>query len=148
MSLSNVKRCMWAISFLNTGRQNLIREKGSICFYLSIKFLGQNGITWKQKPQNNYNECFPRYEIKYKDKCEQYNDKECKVNNVESCNEKEFRNCELVPKEDHERMCETVKEMHCELKRTVVEKEVESYVPKLKCHSLKSNIFMISFMYE
>ena len=97
-------------------------------------------MTWKQKPQNNYNKCFPRYEIKYKDKCEQYNDKECKVNNVESCKEKEFRNCELVPKEDHERMCETVKEMHCELKRTVVEKEVESYVPKLKCHSLKSNI--------
>ena len=111
-------------------------------------FLGQNGITWKQKPQNNYNKCFPRYEIKYKDKCEQYNDKECKVNNVESCNEKEFRNCELVPKEDHERMCETVKEMHCELKRTVVEKEVESYVPKLKCHSLKSNVFITSFIYE
>ena len=112
-------------------------------------FLAQNGITWKQKPQNNYNKCFPRYEIKYKDKCEQYNDKECKVNNVESCKEKEFRNCELVPKEDHERMCETVKEMHCELKRTVVEKEVERYVPKLKCHSLKSNIsFYLSFVYK
>ena len=46
-----------------------------------------------------------------------------------------FQNCALVPKETHERKCETVNEQICHLKKTYKSKQVVDYVPKQKCHT-------------
>ena len=97
-----------------------------------------NQHEWKEKKKTLYKKCFPRYETKYKDKCEKYYEKICKSHHVEKCDTVTFKNCALVPKENHERKCETVKEKICHYKKTYEDKEVDDYVPKQKCHKTTS----------
>ena len=93
---------------------------------------------WKEKKEIKYNKCFPRYETKYKDKCEDYEEERCYTKHEEKCENVIFKNCALVPKEVHERKCEKVNEQICHLKMTYASREVVDYVPKQKCHRTTS----------
>ena len=94
----------------------------------------QPNYHWNQPTQRKYNKCFPRYETKYKKKCEKYEEKHCYTKHEEACDYVTFQNCALVPKETHERKCETVNEQICHLKKTYESRQVIDYVPKQKCH--------------
>ena len=87
---------------------------------------------WKEQTVNKYNKCFPRFEIKYKEKCEKYEEKHCYTKHEEKCDTATFQNCALVPQQNHERKCETVDEQICHLKKTYKSEPVADYVPKQK----------------
>ena len=91
-----------------------------------------------EKKERKYNKCFPKYETKYKENCETYEEERCYTKHEETCNGVTFNNCRLVPKEDYKRKCETVNEQICYLKMTYVNREVADYVPKQKCHKTTS----------
>ena len=93
---------------------------------------------WKEKKENEYNKCFPKFETKFKDKCEKYHEENCYTKHEEKCDTVTFQNCAIVPKENHERKCETVNEQICHLRKIYENKEVVDYVPKQKCHKTTS----------
>ena len=101
----------------------------------------EQGYNWKERNSQKYNKCFPRYETKFKEKCENYEETSCYTKHKEKCDTITFQNCALVPKENHERKCETVNEQICHLKKTYENEEVVDYVPKQKCHKTTSMNF-------
>ena len=108
------------------------------------KFVGNvphhPNFKWKTSHQGKYNKCFPRFEIKYKEKCEKYEEKHCYTKHEEKCDTTTFQNCALVPQQNHERKCETVNEQICHLKKTYKSEPVVDYVPKQKCHKAKKRL--------
>ena len=89
---------------------------------------------WKEQIDHEYNKCFPRFEIKFRDKCDEYEEEECYTKHEEQCDIMTFQNCGLVPKETHERKCEEVNEQICHLRRSYKTEQVLDYEPKSKCH--------------
>ena len=101
----------------------------------------EKGYNWQERHSQKYNKCFPRFETKFKEKCENYEETSCYTKHKEKCDTITFQNCALVPKENHERKCETVNEQICHLKKTYENEEVVDYVPKQKCHKTTSMNF-------
>ena len=95
---------------------------------------------WKERTERKYNKCFPRFETKFRDKCEEYEEEKCYTKHEEQCTKMSFRNCALVPKETHDRKCETVNEQICHLKKSYRTEHVLDYVPKQKCHQSTKRI--------
>ena len=91
-------------------------------------------LQWREPSKMKYNKCFSRFEIRYKNKCENYDEENCYTKHEETCENKAFRNCGLVPKETHERKCQPVNEQVCHLKKTYKTEQVVDYTPKQKCH--------------
>ena len=95
---------------------------------------------WKEQTGRKYNKCFKRFETKFKDKCEEYEDTHCSTQHEEHCDTMTMQNCALVPKETHDRKCETVNEQICHLRKSYKSEQVLDYEPKQKCHKTTKRI--------
>merc|ERR1712059_98605 len=84
--------------------------------------------------------CYPTYETKYKEKCEDYSEKVCYTTQRESCNDVQRKKCKAIQTLKHERKCYDVNEMLCSLKENVQYEEVPVVFTVQKCHKIADRI--------
>ena len=89
---------------------------------------------FEEKKNKAYNNCFPKYETKYKEKCIDYEEEDCTTGHEEKCQDLKFQNCRENPNSRHERKCQMVTEKICQLKRN--DKFTDEFEMKkvVKCH--------------
>ena len=89
---------------------------------------------FEEKKNKAYNNCFPKYETKYKEKCIDYEEEDCTTGHEEKCQDLKFQNCRENPNSKHERKCQMVTEKICQLKRN--DKFTDEFEMKkvVKCH--------------
>merc|ERR1711864_52260 len=84
--------------------------------------------------------CYPTYETKYKEQCEDYSEKVCYTTQRESCNDIQRKKCKAIQTLKHERKCYDVNEMLCSLKENVQYEEVPAVFTVQKCHKIADRI--------
>ena len=95
-----------------------------VCFIFGL-FLGTVPVT-----PASHTKCYPKYELKYRKKCQTVNDKVCYTKYEEKCTDEDFQSCRAIKTKRHDRECITRPEMLCSLKeRSVfVDQPVDKYV--------------------
>jgi len=86
--------------------------------------------------QNDYGgkKCYPTYETKYRENCEDYHEKVCYTSHKERCEDVVGKKCNAIQSSKHERKCYDVSELLCSLKESVQYEEVPAVFTVQKCH--------------
>merc|ERR1712025_819183 len=74
---------------------------------------------------------------KYKEKCEDYQEKVCYTTHKERCEDVMGKKCKAIKSSKHERKCYDVTELLCSLKEDVQYEEIPAVFTVQKCHNVK-----------
>jgi hypothetical protein len=84
--------------------------------------------------------CYPTYETKYKEQCEDYHEKVCYTSHKESCEDVQGKKCKAIKSSNHERKCYDVTELLCSLKESVQYEEIPAVFTVQKCQNVKERV--------
>jgi len=84
--------------------------------------------------------CYPTYETKYREKCEDYQEKVCRTMHKEKCEDVHGKKCKAIKSSKHERKCYDVTELLCSLKENVQYEEIPAVFTVQKCHNVKERV--------
>jgi len=84
--------------------------------------------------------CYPTYETKYREQCEDYHEKVCYTRQKEQCNDVGGKKCKAIQSSKHERKCYDVTELLCSLKENVQYEEIPAVFTVQKCHNVKERV--------
>merc|ERR1719411_2096878 len=77
--------------------------------------------------------CYPTYETKYKENCEDYHERVCYTSHKERCEDVAGKKCKAIPSSKHERKCYDVSELLCSLKESVQYEEIPAVFTVQEC---------------
>merc|ERR1740136_639985 len=77
---------------------------------------------------------------KYKEKCENYQEKVCYTTHNERCQDVMGKKCKAIKSSKHERKCYDVTELLCSLKEDVQYEEIPAVFTVQKCHNIKDRV--------
>merc|ERR1712066_799746 len=84
--------------------------------------------------------CYPTYETKFRDACEDYSEKVCYTTQKESCIDVPGQKCKAIQTSKQERKCFDVNEMLCSLKENVKYEEIPAVFTIQKCHKITERV--------
>jgi hypothetical protein len=84
--------------------------------------------------------CYPTYETKFREACEDYSEKVCYTNQKESCTDVEGQKCKAIQTSKQERKCFNVNEMLCSLKENVKYEETPAVFTVQECHNVGERV--------
>jgi len=84
--------------------------------------------------------CYPTYETKYKEQCEDYTEKVCYTTQRERCEDVQGKKCRAIQTSKHERKCFDVQELLCSLKENVEYEEVPAVFSVQKCQKITERV--------
>merc|ERR1712173_103391 len=84
--------------------------------------------------------CYPTYETKFRDACEDYSEKVCYTTQKESCTDVPGQKCKAIQTSKQERKCFNVNEMLCSLKENVKYEENPAVFTIQKCHKVTERV--------
>jgi len=100
----------------------------------------RNQFLFEEKKKKAYNQCYPRFETRFKEKCIPFEEEECTTGHEEKCENVKFQNCNKHASTNHDRKCVTVTEQICQLKKVNNYQEVLDVVHKLQCPQVTERI--------
>merc|ERR1719209_645960 len=84
--------------------------------------------------------CYPTFETKYKEQCEDYHEKVCYTTQKEKCKDVNGKKCKAIASSKHERKCHDVSELLCSLKENVHYEEIPAVFTVQKCHKATERV--------
>ena len=84
--------------------------------------------------------CYPTYETKFREACEDYSEKVCYTTQKESCTDLPGQKCKAIQTSKQERKCFDVNEMLCSLKENVKYEETPAVFTIQKCHKITERV--------
>merc|ERR1711981_343804 len=84
--------------------------------------------------------CYPTYETKFREACEDYSEKVCYTTQKESCTDVPGQKCKAIQTLKQERKCFNVNEMLCSLKENVQYEEIPAVFTIQKCHKITERV--------
>jgi len=84
--------------------------------------------------------CYPTYETKYKEQCEDYHEKVCYTTHNEQCKDVMGKKCKAIQSSKHERKCYDVSELLCSLKESVQYEEIPAVFTVQKCGTVTERV--------
>merc|ERR1712080_656089 len=84
--------------------------------------------------------CYPTYETKHGEQCEDYHEKVCYTSHKEKCEDVQGKKCKAIKSSKHERKCYDVTELLCSLKENVQYEEIPAVFTVQKCHNIQERV--------
>jgi len=95
---------------------------------------------FEQPKKNVYNQCYPRFETRFTEKCFHFEEEECTTGHEEKCENVKFQNCNKHASTNQDRKCVTVTEQICQFKKVHDYQEVRDTLHKVHCPEVKERI--------
>merc|ERR1711899_495689 len=85
-------------------------------------------------------QCYPTFETKYRNQCEDYTEKVCYTSHAEKCQDVASQRCKAMKTSKQERKCHDVNELLCSLKESVQHEEIPAVFTVQKCHTVTERV--------